>query len=1569
MANNSGITNYAEIQENEVQVLQSIFMDDFTEEKAKTGAWNKKAEKAFQLKLRAATQDEGQNVSLTLLVTLPSTYPKTIPRCRILKYSDDVPKKAKKAIEGRLEAKAKAMAGQEMIFELATSIQEELTAIATKLSDTDGVPTLDEERTKKDAEAQRRAAELRASEEQQEKTAQDEEARALEELVQRERAKIASHQKKVLSVPSDTSDDTILSFDQEMKTKTREGTIVSFRTVARKARYRKGPLTSVYTAYLTFSSADDSLPFLALKECTVVARGSEDSRKKAIQNLETSLENLVQLPLHEGILMPLGFRLDKFSADWNVRILMPLTRKGSLRDLLETVGQLELRNVRTWTVDIITALEFLHGHRIIHGRLSPDNVLLDRLDNGDTRIKLGDAVFQQKLHSLRAGSSRFSSPASAYWIAPEIASNTTNEPSSSTDIWDLGVVFLQMIFGLDVQRQFNSPNSLMEGMEDLSQSFEDLLRQFFKADPKKRPSSFNLRSNAFLRSNEPVIDPQSPGDLSRTTPSTTMPKSPRTPRAHRESSYANGASSRYLTDFVEVGRLGKGGFGEVVRARNKLDGTLYAIKKIKQDSSAALSGVLGEIILLSRLNSPYIVRYYTAWLEHDTRAARSSESVVEPSTDFSESISTFSKSNTQELDFISSHGHPRIEFGYDSDGEDAIASTEDEGGEEEDDDDDDGPSSSPPPLPIRRRSSIPSTKVTLYIQMELCEQQTLRDLIHQNLSSNTEEIWRLFRQVLEGLAYIHANGVIHRDLKPENIFITLDQSNSVRIGDFGLARPGDATDKLAAKGVVDPTLTASIGTSIYVAPEVKSSGGGSYNDKADLYSLGIILFEMSYQLQTGMERAHIVGELRQFHPKLPAAFDHPDKALHGDIIKSLVTHKVSERPSSQELLQSGKIPSHVEDETIRAALRSISDKQSAFYARFLNELFAQSREALNKEGKNAEDYTFDMDLGMTSGDQGLLQCFIREQLITVFRRHGAVEAKRPQLLPASASTFYGDTAVRLLDTAGNVVLLPYDLTLPFARLLAKQEVNMVARKSFHFGTVFRDAPTGQHPRMHGEVDFDIVSDNSLDLALREAEVIKVMDEIVDNIPSLMNASISYQLSHSKLLNTILSFCQISEEKFPALKQILSRLNIGQWSWAKIKTELRSIAIPSTCLEDLASFDFKDSCSVAISKLRDLLQTTEELESTFRHLEGIVAYLERFRVKREIFICPLACVNEKFYGGNILFQCLHRVNKKNRVLCAGGRYDRLIQNQKTHSRSGSKHAVGFNLAWENLVESMQKFQKDAGKNYLKKSEEPAHAFKIRRCDVLVDSVDPAILRSSGIKIVQDLWANDISAELVIDTETREARSHTQQTREEASHDWIVLIKQDETLRVRSTVTKEDAELRSSELVNWLRIAIRDRDKLEERADKSKSQHHSAAAASSLEPTERDPDVSVLVAQSKGKKTNRRNVVEDAMARTLEQAHAFLDCPIEAIEMKDEVLEGLRETRLSDPESWRRYIQNAPLADRQYLTQLHGRLLERAEAANPGTNANATASAGTASAKGAKKCWVYNFRTRTCVLYDL
>jgi serine/threonine protein kinase len=92
----------------------------------------------------------------------------------------------------------------------------------------------------------------------------------------------------------------------------------------------------------------------------------------------------------------------------------------------------------------------------------------------------------------------------------------------------------------------------------------------------------------------------------------------------------------------------------------------------------------------------------------------------------------------------------------------------------------------------------------------------------------------LFRQILDGLTHIHSNGIIHRDLKPDNIFI--DAASNPRIGDFGLATSGQFTTAVRSSAAADfgGNLTRSLGTTYYVAPEMKSGFAGHYNEKVDV---------------------------------------------------------------------------------------------------------------------------------------------------------------------------------------------------------------------------------------------------------------------------------------------------------------------------------------------------------------------------------------------------------------------------------------------------------------------------------------------------------------------------------------------------------------------------------------------------------------------------------------------------------------------------------------------------------------------------------------------------------------
>ena len=75
--------------------------------------------------------------------------------------------------------------------------------------------------------------------------------------------------------------------------------------------------------------------------------------------------------------------------------------------------------------------------------------------------------------------------------------------------------------------------------------------------------------------------------------------------------------SRLLSEFETLQFLGSGGFGDVLKVRNKLDGNIYAIKRILLDAKSRQLNkkITREVKLLSRLNHENIVRYYNSWLE------------------------------------------------------------------------------------------------------------------------------------------------------------------------------------------------------------------------------------------------------------------------------------------------------------------------------------------------------------------------------------------------------------------------------------------------------------------------------------------------------------------------------------------------------------------------------------------------------------------------------------------------------------------------------------------------------------------------------------------------------------------------------------------------------------------------------------------------------------------------------------------------------------------------------------------------------------------------------------------
>jgi eukaryotic-like serine/threonine-protein kinase len=120
---------------------------------------------------------------------------------------------------------------------------------------------------------------------------------------------------------------------------------------------------------------------------------------------------------------------------------------------------------------------------------------------------------------------------------------------------------------------------------------------------------------------------------------------------------------------------------------------------------------------------------------------------------------------------------------------------------------------------------------TYYIAMEYLDGRTLKELIVSRGAAPVNVAIEYARQILSALRFAHRHGIVHRDIKPHNVLV--DGEGRVKVTDFGIARAG--TSQMTEAGSI-------VGTAQYLSPE--QARGGEVDPRSDLYSLGIVLYEL-----------------------------------------------------------------------------------------------------------------------------------------------------------------------------------------------------------------------------------------------------------------------------------------------------------------------------------------------------------------------------------------------------------------------------------------------------------------------------------------------------------------------------------------------------------------------------------------------------------------------------------------------------------------------------------------------------------------------------------------------------
>lgn len=162
-------------------------------------------------------------------------------------------------------------------------------------------------------------------------------------------------------------------------------------------------------------------------------------------------------------------------------------------------------------------------------------------------------------------------------------------------------------------------------------------------------------------------------------------------------------------------------------------------------------------------------------------------------------------------------------------------------------------------------NEIYQSKNNIYISSELCD-YTLTKIINTRLSE--QDIFNIYTQIINGMKYLYDRKIFHRDIKPENILV---KDDIIKIADFGFAKRVEDHNNV---------METICGSPLYMAPEIILNK--PYTNKSDIWSLGIILYQMMYKTHPFGNVYSVVQLIKNFDSK--TKINYPGKNYSEELI-------------------------------------------------------------------------------------------------------------------------------------------------------------------------------------------------------------------------------------------------------------------------------------------------------------------------------------------------------------------------------------------------------------------------------------------------------------------------------------------------------------------------------------------------------------------------------------------------------------------------------------------------------------------------------------------------------------
>ena len=224
----------------------------------------------------------------------------------------------------------------------------------------------------------------------------------------------------------------------------------------------------------------------------------------------------------------------------------------------------------------------------------------------------------------------------------------------------------------------------------------------------------------------------------------------------------------------------------------------------------------------------------------------------------------------------------------------------------------------------------------LWLVTELCEGGSVLDVMRQrNAPLDERQVTAVAASSIVALSYLHSQRITHRDVKAANLLLTA--SGQLKLADFGVSV--ELTNALA-------TRSTAIGTPHWMAPEVVQEG--QYDEKADLWSLGITIIEVAQMLPPHWDVRPVVRVLLRIPSAPPPTLQHPMKWSHHliDWLKLCLKKEPSERPTAAELSRHALVASVGDAETV------ILDESATRLKPLLEEVKAAKARAAQSEASS-----------------------------------------------------------------------------------------------------------------------------------------------------------------------------------------------------------------------------------------------------------------------------------------------------------------------------------------------------------------------------------------------------------------------------------------------------------------------------------------------------------------------------------------------------------------------------------------------------------------------------------------